>query len=456
LPWFVSVALLGWGCQSSDDQQGDMAKNPWSVSDGMLRAPDGRATLLRGVNIASAHKQAPYFGFHQARDFRRVHDEWGMNAVRLLMTWAAIEPERDAYDEQYLDALEERLAWAEAANLWVVLDMHQDVYGEGFGGDGAPRWTCDGSFYDAFESTEPWFSNYLNENVVACFDAFWKDQELQERYFAAWRKVAERFGNHPRVVGFDPMNEPFWGSTEVTEFESTILQEFYERAVAEIRRAAPHWVAFIEPCASRNLGVATQLTKFSFDNVVYAPHSYDLGAEAGNGFDPMHRETLLDNIQLLKQEADALGAALWIGEYGGDAAHPSIQEYMDAEYDGFAQTLAGSMYWAYDRDDGYGLLDAQGNEKSELLDVLVRPYPEFVNGDPISVSYDAASSVFDFAYRAGADVSLPSVISVPARAFPDGYEVDCATCAVTSEENRIQLQAHSDAGEIKVQIRPKP
>ena len=23
----------------------------------------------------------------------------------------------------------------------VILDMHQDVYGEGFGGNGAPRWT---------------------------------------------------------------------------------------------------------------------------------------------------------------------------------------------------------------------------------------------------------------------------------------------------------------------------
>ena len=63
--------------------------------------------------------------------------DWGMNAVRLLTTWAAVEPEQGVYDEAYLDALAERLDWAKDAGLHVVLDMHQDVYGEGFGFDGA-------------------------------------------------------------------------------------------------------------------------------------------------------------------------------------------------------------------------------------------------------------------------------------------------------------------------------
>jgi len=68
---------------------------------------------------------------------------WELNAVRFLVLWAAVEPERGVYDDAYLDQVAERMAWARQAGLVVVLDLHQDVHGEGFGGDGAPRWTCD-------------------------------------------------------------------------------------------------------------------------------------------------------------------------------------------------------------------------------------------------------------------------------------------------------------------------
>ena len=46
--------------------------------------------------------------------------------------------------------------------------MHQDVYGEGFGFDGAPRWTCDAARYAAFVPRTPWFLSTLDPNVMAC------------------------------------------------------------------------------------------------------------------------------------------------------------------------------------------------------------------------------------------------------------------------------------------------
>src|SRR5690606_13540216 len=131
----------------------------WQVSRNALRAADGRAVLLRGVNVASAHKHPPYFGFHQAEDFLKIRQAWGMNSIRLLVSWAAIEPERGRYDTNYLRQLGLRLDWAHDAGLWVVLDMHQDLYGEGFGGNGAPRWTASEAAYAAFTRTEPWFLN---------------------------------------------------------------------------------------------------------------------------------------------------------------------------------------------------------------------------------------------------------------------------------------------------------
>ena len=37
------------------------------------------------------------------------------------------------------------------------------------------------------------------------------------------------------IVGFDPMNEPYWGGHAITGFEADVLQPFYEKLVKELR-----------------------------------------------------------------------------------------------------------------------------------------------------------------------------------------------------------------------------
>src|SRR4029079_7605799 len=110
-------------------------------------------------------------------DYERLRAEWGFSAIRCLITWAAVEPSPGTYDDAYLDWVAERMAWADAAGLAVIVDMHQDVFGEGFGFAGAPRWACDASRYDAFVRQEPWSVNYAEPNVMACFDAFWSSAD---------------------------------------------------------------------------------------------------------------------------------------------------------------------------------------------------------------------------------------------------------------------------------------
>src|SRR5262245_20142648 len=143
----IVVSILGSACARTPPPE---ARSAPYVEGGQLHDPDGRVVTLRGANLANAHKGPPYFGLHGPDDFARLRRDLGMNSIRLLMTWAAIEPQRGAYNTAYLDALRLRLDWAQAAGLRVILDMHQDLYGEGFGGDGAPRWTCDEARYAAF------------------------------------------------------------------------------------------------------------------------------------------------------------------------------------------------------------------------------------------------------------------------------------------------------------------
>src|SRR5689334_4617957 len=84
----------------------------WHVPGGHLRDPDGRAVILRGVNLSNAQKSAPYLDPSSADDWSRLRRDFGFDAVRFVMTWAAIEPERDRYDDAYLDQVAQRMAWA--------------------------------------------------------------------------------------------------------------------------------------------------------------------------------------------------------------------------------------------------------------------------------------------------------------------------------------------------------
>jgi endoglycosylceramidase len=411
----------------------------FAVRGGFLRDREGRATVLRGVNLSSDHKSKPYFGFHGPSDFARVRQQWGMNAVRFLLSWAAIEPQRGAIDEHYLDEVLKRMQWAQDADLLVVLDMHQDLFGEGFGGDGAPRWACDEEKYAAHKPTTPWFANYASPPVMACFDRLYTDDPTVTRFAEAWRRVAERLVGQPSVIGFDVLNEPHWGSNSLWTFEAERLQPFYGRVIDAVRGAAPEWIAFLEPAASRNLGIASALQPFSQPDVVYAPHSYDADAESGQGFDPAHRAPLLANLAALAAEARALNAALWIGEYGGVAAQSGIGDYMTAQYDGAGAAAAGAMYWHYGKDAGYGLLDADGVEKTTLLDVLVRPYPERVAGDPVSYGFDPATRTFRLEYLPDDRVTAPTEISVPDRVYPAGYSVSCDGCVSEKRAGALRV-----------------
>jgi endoglycosylceramidase len=446
-----AIALAGCGSASS----GDASQGPppaYRVEGGAVLDAAGRTVVLRGANVSGAHKSAPYWSSLGPADYARLRDEWGFDSMRLLVLWAGLEPQKGQYDEGYLDELAKRVGWARDAGLLVVLDMHQDLYGEGFaGGDGAPRWTCDEARYAAFEPTTPWFFGTLDPNVEACVDALYADgSEPRAHLVEAWRRVARKLASFDNVIGFDPLNEPSWGSYDILGFEPDRLAPFYLEVAKAVRAEAAAWLLFAEPSASRNVGYPSHLPKLPVDGVVYAPHSYDNDAEGGAGFDAAHRDGVLSRFRDLRAEADAMGAALWIGEYGADTTKPGLAAYMDAEYDGAASVGAGSTYWAYDRNtSGYGLLEDDGAVKVALADVLARPYPSRVAGKLSAWDYDEASRALTVHMTPDRAIAAPTEIVVPARAYPGGVRVDCGGCDVEVLSGLVRLRT-APAGDVVV------
>lgn len=411
---------------------------------------------MRGINISQSHKRAPYFGYHRQAEFNKVRRDWGLNGVRLLVSWAAIEPQKGKIDASYLDAMAKRVAWAQNAGLLVVVDAHQDVYGEGFGGNGAPRWTCDEKLYDAHVGRSPWFLNYSSPQVMQCFDRLYTSAELRRHFAEAWGALAKRLVRYSNIVGFDILNEPSWGSYKVHTFEKDRLQPFYRQVIAEVRRHAPNWLAFAEPANSRNLGIPTSLQRWKIRDMVYAPHSYDAEAEQGKGFAPARAQQLIDNVAALAKEAERLGCALWIGEYGAQADKPGVTAYLDAQYAAAGAVAASAMYWEYSKGRGYSPVSSDGTEVKELVSALVRPYPRRVAGEPLSYRYDSDRRKLTVRYRPDRSVSAPTLIELPGRIYTGGVSVRCGGCSWARLGSTLAIRKVPDGDTALVEITPKP
>ena len=69
----------------------------------------------------------------------------GLDIIRLAVTWQNIEPQMGVYNEKYLKSLDRIFDLAAKYGVYILLDMHQDLYSKFDGdsvGDGAPGWAA--------------------------------------------------------------------------------------------------------------------------------------------------------------------------------------------------------------------------------------------------------------------------------------------------------------------------
>src|SRR5690625_4643829 len=175
----------------------------------------GRTLTLRGFSTAGSAKGTDDgLPTIEPEDIDTEYRDMGTNFVRFLISWRAVEPEPGEYDSDYLDQVAKRVRWYQERGYHVMLDMHQDLYGNqiipGSGvGNGAPGWAThtDGKSIDA---QEQWEFYYLEPGVIRAFDNFWnttgKHPELREHYVGAWKAVAERFSDS-HEIGRAPCRE---------------------------------------------------------------------------------------------------------------------------------------------------------------------------------------------------------------------------------------------------------
>lgn len=385
---FFSFLCLSLSCLDREKSPAENHKNPlcpFFTEEGRVFSTQG-IHLFRGINVAQSLKDPPFTQGVTEGDLRRIRD-LGMNAIRFLIFYRAVEPEPGKWDEGYLESVQGFLDLAYHLKIRVILDMHQDLYGGPFLPHGNPTWSCPESEGVGVEFLQPWFLNYLNPVVGECFQRFFTDEERIEKFSKMWQVVARRFADHPALLGFELLNEPFPGSLPPLEFDEEILARWVERIGTAIREVAPCTLILFEPSVlGSNIGLPSRMRPVQLSNLIYAPHLYLAETEGGAPYRRRSPGFFEELLRVKLQEAFRHHAGIFIGEWGNvgewGEANPDSAEALIADFLASAESLLiSSFYWEI------GGLFQKDRTLRAFARAFIRPTLELYQGEILEYRY---------------------------------------------------------------------
>jgi len=435
---------------------GVLASNCW------IRDKDNRAVILHGVNISNAAKRTGnQISWQTFEDYKKISEEWGFNCVRLLIFWSALEPEPGVYNDTYLNLVEERVNWAKDLGVYVILDMHQDLYSAQFGGCGAPYWAVWDDGY-GFTPKSPWWINYVQPAVSHSFKNFWTQDELKTHFTNSWVHVAKRFMDSENIIGYEILNEPFFGTFLPWRFEKIYLKDFYCDVINKVRSVDINHYIFYEPEIMTSAGLKSFLPKIDSEKLVYAPHFYQTSVHEGVPYLGLIR-CVKRTLDMRNTEAEHANVPWLLGEFGVAKNLSGGTLYLEKILHLLNLHTASWTYWAYDYDtqDEFGIINETGCENKQL-GLLVYPYPQKIAGDPISFNYEYTSKILTVDFYENTSVNGPSEISiVQNRTYPNGFSISCSdpdgtwSGQYSSSNNRLLIWTNSTNEIHRIEIKPK-
>lgn len=382
----------------------------------------GNEILLHGINLAHKNSEEPLPWTEE--DFDNIRN-MGHNCIRLVILWENVAPGPELYSDEYLDKVEEYVHMAQSRGIQIILDMHQDLYSykvtNQFVQGADPEWFAltDGIKFET--EGEVWSDAYLTSDVVKRMnDNFWNNKSvagmgLQDHYAQCWKKIAQRFSDHPNVIGYNIMNEPNSGSLgekmmlpvliragvalflftgkltcsadeiialwldkksrikimklfdrvpifkwviagarrQLFKAEKKYLQPFYRVVSEAIRAVDSETMIMTEPFSSEFMGNRTSL-KRTDSNEAYVPHIYDITVDTGAGYSTSNGR-VASIFKVHNKDAVKNKMPIIIGEWGAytEEGIPGSEAGM---VDLFEKYLMSDTYWDYSAERAAGHL----------------------------------------------------------------------------------------------------
>ena len=462
------------GCKKDNPIVTKMPKSI-TVKDGRFVDNYGRHVILNGINLINKSKDKGYLISKDSTLYSNLKN-WGFNSIRFGIMWDEIEPQPGIYNEVYLQAIDQHIQWAADNDIFVVLDMHQDLYSVLYS-DGAPRWA---TLHEGMphKMGAIWSDAYiLSKAVQTSFDNFWANKPasdgigLQDHYAKMWQHIAKRYANNPAVIGYDLINEPFSGSMAL-EATSKMLAAYgkmiYETTGKELSRREIELIWSNVEDRTKALKNLSTAENFSYVVDVLFPHNRNFEwhklqpfyQKVSDAIREVHKSSILflehsylsnmgirssiARTTLIDGTPDSL---LAYAPHGYDlvtdtesAAEASL-ERLSFTFNRFQETANrlnmpvwlgewGAFYRhgqeivpvaqhaiSEIENNLYG--NAYWNYESKMdklpyfKHALVRPYPAYTNGELLEYNYNRQTSVLTMVWQEEENNSAPTQIFVP-------------------------------------------
>lgn len=399
----------------------------------------GRTLTLRGWNVEDkANRGDAALSAITENHFRDMRAK-GFNFARLLVFWDDLEPRPGQYSQTYLRKIERVLDWAGKHDVKVLVDAHQDVFGPAFGHRGVPAWATRTDGLPFTPHPDDWFSEYFEPAVQRAFTHLYEDEDLRLAQARMWRVLADRFEDHPAVLGYDLINEPMGEvregedlATAARRIERDQLTAMYNRLADAVRSVDPDSWIFVEPTPIVGEGVPTGLGRIDDPKVVYAPHFYNTGMEAGADYDPA--AGWIENYERAVTVYPAeYKVPVVVGEWGPlNNSLPNMNRFYREAMSSLGRYSSGWAGYVWCYGGGYCAVDGAGTFRTNK-ELTAEPYAEAVAGTVRSAAYDPATGVYRLAYdSAGRRGPRVTELSLP----PGDWRVTARGGALVLREDR--------------------
>ncbi len=408
------------------------ATQPESVT---LQERLGRSLVLRGINARvnglfdvtfdDGRQELEPIPPFTAADCKRIASDFGWNLLRLPVNWSGIEPERGAYDQEYLDRILAVVDDCWQFGVYTLVDLHQDAYSKHIGEDGAPLWAIippptellEGPLHDLEERR-------ISAQVLEAFESFYDNVDgLQDAYAAMAARVAMAIRDHPGVIGLEIQNEP------VLLSDTGRLDEFHERVAAAVRAVAPDLPLHFEPNSLRNFSDKADVSgPFPFANSVYAPHIYT-GVFQGD-WETGDISRIADSVAAAVDEARQYDAALLVGEFGNDPRSDVGRAWLTTTFAELDRHNVSWALWVYEEwsQGSWGMYDAvtqpepgRADLRTDVVELVARSWIQETDGSIDNILWNHESKTLDaqLADATYVTVAAPSVV------YGDTVRISC-------------------------------
>lgn len=307
--------------------------------------------FYKGINFGGWLSQCDYSQKHldsfiTEKDFETV-SSWGFDHVRIPIDYNILCDNNGNYIEKGFERIDKALELCEKYSLTAVIDLHKT---EGFS-----------------------FDIYEGEN------GFFHNENLQEKFYKLWEKLAGRYGHLYKRTAFELLNEI------TDEKYSESWNKISKTCISRIRALAPDTVILYGGHTNNSAAAVKDLEKPYDKNVIYNFHCYEplvfthQGATWTDKINPENRMTYKESgcdTDFFENEfAPALEVArennteLYCGEYGIIDIVPiddTITWFKDI-HKVFEKYQIRRCIWNYKEKD-FGISDKRfDNVRTELL-----------------------------------------------------------------------------------------